>query len=193
MKMNRRPAIDGKVAIITGASSGIGEATTREFASAGAITVLAARREERLKRLQKEIEEMSGKALAVPTDLTKLDQITNLVQTTLSTFGLIDILANIAGWAVYDWFEELSPEEMRGPFDVNVLGMAELIRQVVPTMKTQRSGFILNMSSYVSRLAVIQVRSVEQNSRRATNAEALYITCLSHLDGSVVNEWRAIL
>ena len=154
MKLNRRPAIEGKVAIVTGASSGIGEATAREFAKAGAITVLAARRAERLERLQKEIEEMGGKALAVPTDLTKFDQITNLVQITLSAFRHIDILANIAGWAVYDWYEELSPEEVRGPFDVNVIGMAELTRQVIPTMKSQHSGFILNMSSYVSRLAV---------------------------------------
>jgi NADP-dependent 3-hydroxy acid dehydrogenase YdfG len=154
MEMKRRGAINGKVAIITGASSGIGESTAREFAQAGAITVLAARRADRLERLQKEIEEMGGQALAIPTDLTKNDQITNLVQTTLSKFGRIDILANIAGWAVYDWFEELSPEEVRGPFDVNVIGMAELIRQVIPTMKAQHSGFILNMSSYVSRLAV---------------------------------------
>ena len=96
--MNRRSAIDGKVVIVTGASSGIGESTAREFAQAGAITVLAARRAERLKQLEREIEEMGGKAFAVPTDLTSLDQITNLVQTTLSTFGRIDVLANIAGW-----------------------------------------------------------------------------------------------
>src|SRR5512133_2362865 len=99
MEMNRRPAIAGKVVIVTGASSGIGESTAREFARAGAITVLAARRAERLERLQEEIEEMGGTALAVPTDLTELDQITRLVQTTLATFGRIDVLANIAGWA----------------------------------------------------------------------------------------------
>src|ERR1044072_8622604 len=109
MEMRRRPALDGKVVIVSGASSGIGESTAREFARAGAITVLAARRVKRLKQLEGEIEEMGGQALAVPTDLTELDQIANLVKTTLSTFGRIDVLANIAGWGLYDWFEELSP------------------------------------------------------------------------------------
>ena len=154
MSLDRRNAIDGKVAIVTGASSGIGESTARELAQAGAITVLAARREDRLQRLEQEIKEMGGRALAVPTDLTRTEQITNLVQTTLTKFGRIDILANIAGAAIYDWFEELTAEEIRNPFEVNVIGMAELIRQTIPTMKTQRSGTILNMSSYVSRIAV---------------------------------------
>jgi NADP-dependent 3-hydroxy acid dehydrogenase YdfG len=154
MEMKRRSAINGKVIIVTGASSGIGEATAREFAQAGAITVLAARRAERLERLQQEIEGMGGQALAVPTDLTELDQITNLVQTVLSAFGRIDVLANIAGWAFYDWFEELSSAELRRTYEVNVIGLAELTRQVIPTMKAQRSGFILNMSSYVSRISV---------------------------------------
>ncbi|HJR81052.1 MAG TPA: SDR family oxidoreductase [Anaerolineales bacterium] len=150
--MKRRPAIDGKVAIITGASSGIGEATAREFARAGAITVLAARRIGRLERLADEIHKMGGKALPVQTDLTDLSQITNLVQTTLSTFGRIDILANIAGWGNYDWFEELTAKDLRNYFEVNVIGMAHLIQQVIPIMKAQRSGYILNMSSYTSEI-----------------------------------------
>jgi short-subunit dehydrogenase len=104
--------------------------------------------------LQREIEAFGGQALAVPTDLTDLDRITNLVQTTLTRFGRIDVLANIAGWAIYDWFEELSPEELRQTYEVNVIGLAELTRQVIPSMKAQRSGFILNMSSYVSRISV---------------------------------------
>jgi short-subunit dehydrogenase len=109
---------------------------------------------ERLKRLENEIREIGGRALAVPTDLTDLPQITNLVETTLSRFGRIDVLANIAGWGLYDWFEELSPGELRQSYEVNIIGLAELTRQVVPAMKDQRSGFILNMSSYVSRLSV---------------------------------------
>jgi NADP-dependent 3-hydroxy acid dehydrogenase YdfG len=154
MEMNRRSAIDGKVVIVTGASSGIGEASAREFARAGAITVLAARRAERLERLQKEIEARGGTALAVPTDVTDPDQIEHLVQTTLATFGRIDVLANIAGWALYQWLEELTFEELRRMYDVNVIGLTELTRQVLPTMKQQRSGFILNMSSYASRVSV---------------------------------------
>jgi NADP-dependent 3-hydroxy acid dehydrogenase YdfG len=154
MNMKRRSVIDGKVAIVTGASSGIGEATAREFARAGAATVLAARRIERLERLANEIRDVGGSALPVRTDLTDFSQITNLVQTTLSTFGRIDILANIAGWGLYDGFEELSADELRRHYDVNVIGLGELTRQVIPTMKAQRSGFLLNMSSYVSRLSV---------------------------------------
>lgn len=154
MEIHRRPAIDGKVVIVTGASSGIGESVAREFARAGAITVLAARRAERLERLQREVQEMGGQALAIPTDLTDLDQITHLVRSTLAAYGRIDILANIAGWAIYDWLEELTSDELRRTYEVNIVGLAELTRQVIPTMKAQRSGFILNMSSYVSRISV---------------------------------------
>lgn len=154
MQMKRRPALDGKVAIITGASSGIGEATAREFAQAGAITILAARRKERLERLQKEIQEMGGQALAVPTDVTDPAQIQHLVQTTVSKYGRIDILANIAGWALYQWLEEMSHEQLRQAFDVNVIGMADMMREVIPVMQRQHAGMIINMSSYASRISV---------------------------------------
>lgn len=154
MNLEEHTPLAGKVAIITGASAGIGEATAREFARAGVITVLAARRVHRLERLAKEIRAAGGTALPVPTDLTDLAQITHLVQTTQAAFGRIDILANIAGWGRYNWFEKLSAEELRQQYDVNVLGLAELTRQVIPTMKVQRSGYILNMSSYASRIVV---------------------------------------
>lgn len=146
--------VTGKVVIVTGASSGIGEAAAREFAKAGATVVLAARRAGRLEKLAKEIERDGGTAVAIPTDLTERSQITHLVQRTLARFGRIDVLANIAGWGRYDWLEELSPENLREQYEVNVLGMAELTRQVLPAMKAQRSGHILNMSSYASKVAI---------------------------------------
>ena len=149
---DKQPAIAGKVAIVTGVSSGIGEATAREFARRGTITVLAARRIDRLNRLAEEIRAEGGRALPVQTDITKISQIKNLIKTTMAEFGRIDILANIAGWGNYDWFEELSIQDLRNYYEVNIIGMAQLIHQVIPIMKTQRSGTILNMSSYTSEI-----------------------------------------
>jgi short-subunit dehydrogenase len=150
MSTKIKPAISGKVAIITGASSGIGEVTALEFAAAGAKVVLAARRIERLQKLAEKIRAVGGTALPVQTDLTVIDQIRNLVKTTIATHGRIDILANIAGTGYYDWFEELSSQNLREHYEVNVIGLAELTREVVPVMKAQRSGYILNMCSYSS-------------------------------------------
>jgi NADP-dependent 3-hydroxy acid dehydrogenase YdfG len=153
MSTKIRTAIVGKVAIVTGASSGIGEVTALEFASAGAKVVLAARRIERLQKLAETIRAEGGCALPVQTDLTDIGQIRNLVQTTLATFGRIDVLANIAGKGYYDWFEELSSDNLREHYEVNVIGLAELTREVLPSMKDRRSGFILNMCSYSSVIA----------------------------------------
>lgn len=154
MKVHRRPGVAGKVVVVTGASSGIGEAAARAFARAGARVVLAARRAHRLERLAAELEAAGGVALAVPTDLEDHAQIERLVARTLERFGRLDVLANIAGWGKYDWYEEFTPDELRRQFEVNVLGLAELTRQVVPIMKRQRAGHLLNMSSYASRIAV---------------------------------------
>jgi short-subunit dehydrogenase len=146
--------LEGKVAIVTGASSGIGEATAHAFGLCGAKVVLAARRKERLESAAHEIRKAGGWALVVPTDLTRQEDITHLVQTVVQELGCIDILANIAGWGNYDWFEEFDPYELRNQFEVNVLGLAELTRQVIPYMKKKGYGHIINMSSYASRIAV---------------------------------------
>src|SRR6185436_15160658 len=108
MNTKIRPGIVGKVAIVTGASSGIGEVTALKFALAGAKVILAARRIERLDKLAETIRAAGGIALPVQTDLTVIDQIRNLVKTTIAAFGRIDVLANIAGAGYYEWFEELS-------------------------------------------------------------------------------------
>jgi NADP-dependent 3-hydroxy acid dehydrogenase YdfG len=153
MNGKTRPAIQDKVVIVTGASSGIGETTARAFGEAGAKVVLAARRAGTPGAPGGEIRAAEGR-LTGGTDLTDRAQITHLVQATLAEFGRIDVLANIAGWGRYDWFEELTPEDLRNQYEVNILGMAELTRQVLPAMKAQKSGHILNMSSYASKIAV---------------------------------------
>lgn len=154
MNFEIKPAIAGKVVIVTGASSGIGEATAWEFGKWKAKTVLTARRVDRLERLAERIRADGGIALPIPADITDPQQIANLIWETMAKFGRIDVLVNIAGWGHYDWFEEQTPETLRRQYEVNVIGMGELIRQVLPIMKEQRSGIIINMSSYSSRISV---------------------------------------
>jgi short-subunit dehydrogenase len=142
--------IKGKVVIVTGASSGIGEATARQFGREGAMVVLAARRMEKLKKLAEEIDAMDtgAETLVVQADLTKLDDIKNLVNETIIKFGRVDILVNNAGFGRLDWLEKLDPvRDIQAQFDVNVLGVIQTTRQVLPIMMEQRSGHIINMCS----------------------------------------------
>ncbi len=103
----------GKVVIVTGASSGIGEATAREFGREGAKVVLAARRVDRLEALATEIAAMGSGAetLVVAADLSKLEDIQSLVKQTLDKFGRIDVLVNNAGFGRLDWLENLDPRD----------------------------------------------------------------------------------
>lgn len=142
--------IKGKVVIVTGASSGIGEATAREFGAQGAMVVLAARRVDRLDVLAQEIGAMEAAAetLVVQTDLTKLDDIKTLVHKTVEKFGRVDVLVNNAGFGRLDWLENLDPvKDIQAQFDVNVLGTIQTTRQILPIMIKQRSGHIINMCS----------------------------------------------
>ena len=146
----------GKVVIVTGASSGIGEATAREFAKEGAKVVLAARRVDRLEALAKEIDAMNtgAQALVVQADLSKLEDIQALIAKTLERFGRIDILVNNAGFGRLDWLENLDPvKDIESQFDVNVLGVIQTTRQALPVMIKQRSGHIINMCSMAGLVA----------------------------------------
>jgi NADP-dependent 3-hydroxy acid dehydrogenase YdfG len=124
-----------KVIIVTGASAGVGEATAYELAKYGARLVLAARRENRLKKIAKNISEQASDVLVVKTDLTQQKQIERLVRKTMKRFGRIDVLLNIAGWGVYSWIEKQSYKQLENQLSVNVLGGAYLTSLVVPVMQ----------------------------------------------------------
>lgn len=148
--------IKGKVVIVTGASSGIGEATAREFGREGARVVLAARRLDRLEALAQEINAMStgAETLAVQADLSKLEEIQTLISQTLKQFGRLDVLVNNAGFGRLDWLENLDPQkDIEAQFDVNVLGVVQTTRQALPVMIEQRAGHIINMCSMAGLVA----------------------------------------
>jgi len=148
--------IKGKVVIVTGASSGIGEATARQFAREGAKVVLAARRVDRLQSLAQEIVAMGtgAEAFVVQADLSKLEDIQSLINQTLDKYGRIDVLVNNAGFGRLDWLEKLDPlKDIQSQFDVNVLGVIQTTRQALPVMIKQRSGHIINMCSMAGLVA----------------------------------------
>jgi uncharacterized protein len=142
--------IKGKVVVVTGASSGIGEATAREFGRAGARLVLAARRVDRLQALAQEIAALASGAetLVVQADLSKLADIQSMIAQTVQRFGRIDILVNNAGFGRLDWLENLDPvNDIEAQMSVNAMGVIQTTRQVLPLMIRQRSGSIINMCS----------------------------------------------
>jgi short-subunit dehydrogenase len=142
--------IKGKVVIVTGASSGIGEATAFKFGVEGAKVVLAARRVEKLQALAGQIAAMGtgAETLVVQADLSRLDDIQSMVGQTLEKFGRIDVLVNNAGFGRLDWLEKLDPvQDIQAQMDVNVMGVIQTTRQVLPIMIGQRSGSIINMGS----------------------------------------------
>jgi short-subunit dehydrogenase len=176
------------VVVITGASSGIGAATARLLGKRkGCRVVLAARREERLHHLGEEIRSAGGEALAVPTDVTQLDQIRNLVAVSREHFGRIDVLINNAGFGRLKMLEQLQPhDDIRQQVDVNLLGLIYATRLVVPMMKEQGSGQIINMSSIAGFVAPpsysiysatkYAVRAFSEALRREVAGSGVYVS-----------------
>jgi short-subunit dehydrogenase len=142
------------VILITGASSGIGEATARLFSREGYAVALAARRVERLEALAQEIVAGGGQALPVATDMSKLSDIESLTRKTLAAFGQIDVLFNNAGFGRLDWLENLDPlKDVEAQLRVNLLGVIQLTQAVLPHMIARRGGQIINMASIASLVA----------------------------------------
>lgn len=143
--MNENTA--GKVVVITGASSGLGEATARLLAEQGATVALAARRAERTEALAAEINDAGGNALAVATDVTDREQVKALVDTVVEKFGKVDVMLNNAGLMPLAPLEDLKTDEWDQMIDVNLKGVLNGIAAALPYMKEQKSGHFINVSS----------------------------------------------
>jgi NADP-dependent 3-hydroxy acid dehydrogenase YdfG len=139
--------IQDKVVIITGASSGIGEATAKELASKGAKLVLAARREDRLMKLQEEIQHNGGQAIYKVADVTSHEQMEELAAYALEQFGKIDVLVNNAGIMPQAFLFKKKIDEWDQMIDVNIKGVLYAIAAVLPSMRERKSGHVINLSS----------------------------------------------
>jgi NADP-dependent 3-hydroxy acid dehydrogenase YdfG len=139
--------IKGKVVIITGASSGMGEAAAKHLSNLGATIVLGARRGDRIEKLAKEINDNGGKAFAIAVDVTQRDQVKKLVDAAVEQFGRVDVLLNNAGIMPLSLVESLHVDEWDKMIDVNLRGVLNGIAAVLPYMKKQKSGQIINTSS----------------------------------------------
>jgi short-subunit dehydrogenase len=141
--MSNQPVI-----LVTGASSGIGEAVAKLFASEGFRVSMGARRLDRLQALAADIESAGGQSVAVQADLTKFEDIQGLVRETLDQFGQIDILVNNAGFGRIKWCEELDPmEDIQAQIQINLIAAILVARELLPHMIQRRTGHIINMGS----------------------------------------------
>jgi NADP-dependent 3-hydroxy acid dehydrogenase YdfG len=140
-------SIKGKTIIVTGASSGIGEATALKLSKEGAKVVLSARREDKLKDLKSKIENNGGEALVVVGDVTNKEDYKKIVSQTLEKFKSIDGIINNAGLMPLSYIKNLKTDEWDKMIDVNIKGVLNGVSAVLPTMMENKSGHIINISS----------------------------------------------
>jgi short-subunit dehydrogenase len=145
----------GKVAVVTGASSGIGEATARELASRGASVVLASRAVDKLEGLRREISASGGVAFVVQTDVSDRSSVEAMVWRAVGRFGSLDVLVNNAGLGLSGRISEVRPADVRHVFEVNTVGPLNCIQAALPHMG--EGGRIVNVSSVVGKRAIPKV------------------------------------
>jgi short-subunit dehydrogenase len=139
--------IKGKVVLITGASMGIGETTARFLASKGARVALAARSHDKLEALSKEL----PGSFPITADMTKTEDIERMINEAKKHYGRIDVLINNAGRAVYGPIETIDPDDYRSILELNVVGVMITMQKIIPLMREQGGGTIVNISSNVSK------------------------------------------
>lgn len=187
--------IESKVVIITGASSGVGEATARRLGASGAKLMLAARREDRLKDLVAAIEKTGGTVAYRVTDVADRAQVQALAEATLETYGRIDVLVNNAALMPSSPLDQIKVDEWDQMIDVNIKGVLYGIAAVLPTMRQQKSGHVINLSSIAGHKVVpgaavycatkYAVRAISEGLRLESNGE-IHSTIIS--PGAVATE-----
>jgi len=182
-------SIQNKVVVITGASSGLGEATARLLAEKGARLVLAARRLDRLQQLAADIIKAGGQAIAVKTDVSNRMEVDNLIKTAQNQFGTIDTLFANAGIMPQAPLYKVQVDEWDNMIDVNIKGVLYSIAAVLPIMRKRKAGHIINMSS-VAGLKVASgrgtvysatkfaVKAISEGLREELAADGIRVTCL---------------
>ncbi|MBX4210910.1 SDR family NAD(P)-dependent oxidoreductase [Candidatus Parcubacteria bacterium] len=160
--------IKDKVIIVTGASAGIGEATARELAKRGAKVVLAARTVEKINKLE---QELPG-SFAVATDMADKLSIRNMVEAVVEKYGRIDVLVNNAGQGMYGSVEDIDIDDYRYIFELNVVGVILAMQNVIPIMRKQGGGMIVNISSGLSKMYLPSVAAYA-STKYALNALSL--------------------
>ena len=162
--------LDGKVAVVTGASSGIGEATVEALAAEGAAVVAAARREDRLSGLVERIKDDGGRVLAAVCDVTQESQAHGLIRKAEEEFGSVDILVNNAGVMLLSRVGKGLSDEWRRMFDVNVMGLLYATDAAIEVMKRQGGGHLVNVSSVAGRKVTRDASGVYAGSKHAVGA-----------------------
>lgn len=148
-----RPSIAESVVVVTGASSGIGRATAHAFAEQGARLLLAARRLEMLEEVAAECRDLGATALAVPTDVTREEEVEHLAHLAVERFGHLDVWFNNAGVGVFGRLEEIPTEVWRRVIETNVFGYLYGARAAIRQFRAQGHGVLINNASIVGRLA----------------------------------------
>ncbi len=174
--------LNDKVAVVTGASSGIGEATVRALSAEGATVVAGARRKERLDGLVEEVTQGGGKAIAVECDVTDEGQAHELVRRAVEEFGRIDILVNNAGVMLLSAVGKGLSDQWRNMFGVNVLGLLYATDAAIETMRRQGGGHLVNISSVAGRKVTRDSSGVYAGTKHAVGAisEGLRQELLAH-------------
>ncbi|MDR0364236.1 MAG: glucose 1-dehydrogenase [Bacteroidales bacterium] len=182
--------LTGKVAVVTGASSGLGADAAVAYAEAGADVALLARRKERLEEVAERIRKTGHKAIAIACDVADEENVKVAVEEVFNHFGKIDILLNNAGIAIGGSVETLEQKDWDKIMDINVKGIYLMCKYVIPHMRKQKYGRIVNVSSinaFVADKSPLLVRHVYNTSKAAVTGLTMGMAASYGVDGITVN------